>query len=250
MKIGIVSTFSDSGYEEYAKTFVNSLKKFLDPNISVYLYVDNKKLFKCNENIHCLLLEKTVPDLTAFKLRNKDKKPNSYMEDGVRFSHKSYAIWHAAKNSNVDKLFWLDADTVLKNNITEQYLDNLLPDRYFTSYLGRVGRYTETGFIGFNLKHAYADEFFDEFIDYYNSDRIYYELPAYTDCHVYDATRNKLVNEKKITALDLTPGLGKGNFNHAHKGYMIHNKGENKTSSSKKKTNITLFKKNRLQRQQ
>lgn len=157
------------------------------------------------------------------------------MEDGVRFSHKSYAIWHAAKNSNVDKLFWLDADTVLKNNITEQYLNNLLPDNYFTSYLGRVGRYTETGFIGFNLKHAYADEFFDEFIDYYNSDRIYSELPAYTDCHVYDATRNKFVNEKKITVLDLTPGLGKSNFNHIHQGYMVHNKGGNKTGSSKKK---------------
>jgi hypothetical protein len=249
MKIGIVSTFSDSGYKEYAHLLVNGVGTHLDKKIKVFLYIDTVK-FTVPSNVSIIPLELSVPDLTKFKKRHADKKPNSFKEDGVRFSHKSYAIWHAAKNSNVDKLFWLDADTVLKNNITEQYLDNLLPDRYFTSYLGRVGRYTETGFIGFNLKHAYADEFFDEFIDYYNSDRIYSELPAYTDCHVYDATRNKLVNEKKITALDLTPGLGKSNFNHVHKGYMIHNKGENKIGSSKKKENITLFKKNRLQRQQ
>jgi hypothetical protein len=232
--IGIVSTFSDPGYHEYAQQFVLSLEQLLSKEVAVFLYVDNIKI-NTSSNIKTINLESTVPNLTAFKNRNKTKLVTNYRNDGVRFSHKSYAIWHAAKNSNVDKLFWLDADTVLKNNITEQYLDKLLPDSYFTSYLGRVGKFTETGFIGFNLNHKYADEFFDEFIDYYNSDRIYSELPAYTDCHVYDATRNKFVDEKKITALDLTPGLGKSNFNHVHQGYMIHNKGENKTGSSKKK---------------
>ena len=232
--IGIVSTFSDKGYSEYAHLLVSGLNTHLDKKIKVFLYVDTVN-FAVPNNISLIPLEPSVPNLTKFKQRHTDKKPTKFIQDGVRFSHKSYAIWHAAKNSNVDKLFWLDADTVLTNNITEQYLDNFLPDNYFTSYLGRVGTYTETGFIGFNLKHTYANEFFDEFIDYYNSDRIYSDLPAYTDCHVYDATRNKFVDEKKITALDLTPGLGKSNFNHAHQGYMIHNKGGNKTGSSKKK---------------
>lgn len=232
--IGIVSTFSDSGYKEYAHKFVSSLKQFLSKEVAVFLYVDDI-IINTSSNIKTIKLEPSVPSLTKFKQRHADKKPTKFLEDGVRFSHKSYAIWHASKNSNVDKLFWLDADTVLKNNITEQYLDNFLPDTYFTSYLGRIEKYTETGFIGFNLEHTYANEFFDEFIDYYNNDRIYSELEAYTDCHVYDATRNKFVQEKKITTLDLTPGLGKSNFNHVHQGYMIHNKGENKTGSSKKK---------------
>ena len=232
--IGIVSTFSDNGYNEYAHLLVNGIGSHLDKKIKVFLYIDTVK-FKVPSNVSVIPLEPSVPDLTKFKQRHSDKKPTKFINDGVRFSHKSYAIWHAAKNSNVDKLFWLDADTVLTNDVTEQYLNNFLPDNHFTSYLGRGKSYTETGFIGFNLKHAYADEFFNEFIDYYNSDRIYSELPAYTDCHVYDATRNKFVNEKKITALDLTPGLGKSNFNHIHQGYMVHNKGGNKTGSSKKK---------------
>ena len=232
--IGIVSTFSNNGYNEYAHLLVNGIGSHLDKKIKVFLYIDTVK-FKVPSNVSVIPLEPSVPDLTKFKQRHSDKKPTKFINDGVRFSHKSYAIWHAAKNSNVDKLFWLDADTVLTNDVTEQYLNNFLPDNHFTSYLGRGKSYTETGFIGFNLKHAYADEFFDEFIDYYNSDRIYSELPAYTDCHVYDATRNKFVNEKKITALDLTPGLGKSNFNHIHQGYMVHNKGGNKTGSSKKK---------------
>ena len=233
--IGIVSTFSDSGYHEYAHLLVNGLNTRLDKKIKVFLYIDTVKFKVSKENIFRISLEPSVPNLTKFKQRHADKNPIKFYYDGVRFSHKSYAIWHAAKNSNVDKLFWLDADTVLKNNITEQYLDKFLPNEYFTSYLGRAGTYTETGFIGFNLKHAYANEFFDEFIDYYNNDRIYSELTGYTDCHVYDATRSKFVDENKITALDLTPGLVKSNFNRVHKGYIVHNKGENKIDSSKKK---------------
>jgi hypothetical protein len=232
--IGIVSTFSDNGYAKYAHLLLESLNTYLDEKIKVFLYIDNVDI-KAPSNISFIPLEPSIPNLVKFKERHADKKPSSFIEDGVRFSHKSFAIWHAAKNSRVDKLFWLDADTVLKNNITEQYLDKFLPDQYFTSYLGRVGRYTETGFIGFNLKHRHSDEFFDEFIDYYNNDRIYSELTAFTDCHVYDATRNKFIDEQKISALNLTPGLSKSNFNHAHNGYMIHNKGENKTGRSEKK---------------
>ena len=129
MKIGIVSTFSDQGYTDYAEQFVDSLKNHLDKSIEVFLYVDNLSI-KPSSNIHILNLEKSVPDLVNFKTRNKDKTFSSFLQDAVRFSHKSYAIWHAGKNSNVDKLFWLDADTVLTNDITEQYLNNFLPDNY------------------------------------------------------------------------------------------------------------------------
>mgnify|MGYP003658599946 CR=1 FL=1 len=41
MKLGVVSTFSDKGYHEYGKHFVESCRRFLDPNITVYIYVDN-----------------------------------------------------------------------------------------------------------------------------------------------------------------------------------------------------------------
>ena len=44
MKIGIVTTFSDKGYDEYGKYFVESCKKFIDKNIKLYFYVDNVKI--------------------------------------------------------------------------------------------------------------------------------------------------------------------------------------------------------------
>lgn len=232
MKIGIVSTFSDKGYYEYAKHFVSSLNKNLDDRVSVFLYIDgNKKLFKRNDNINIINLEKAVPDLTQFKNRNKHKTVSDFINDGVRFSHKSYAIWHAAMHSGVDMLIWLDADTELLKPVSVEYLETFLPAGYFTSYLGRPS-YSETGFIAFDLTNPYTKEFFDIFKSYYDSDRIY-TLPAFTDCHVFDATRTELETAGKIKGHNLTPTEVKHPFNHTFEGYMMHLKGGRKDEREK-----------------
>jgi predicted peroxiredoxin len=232
MKIGIVSTFSDKGYYEYANHFVSSLNKNLDEQVSVFLYIDgNKKLFKRNKNINIINLENAVPELTQFKSRNKNKPVKSFINDGVRFSHKSYAIWHAAMHSGVDMLVWLDADTELLKHVSAEYLKTFLPNEYFTSYLGRDS-YSETGFIAFDLKNSHTKEFFDIFKNYYDSDRIY-TLSAFTDCHVFDATRIELETSGKIKGHNLTPVAVKQPFNHVFDGYMIHLKGGRKDNRAK-----------------
>jgi hypothetical protein len=232
MKIGIVSTFSDQGYYEYANNFVSSLNKNLDKQVSVFLYIDgNKKLFKRNDNINIINLEKAVPELAQFKSRNKNKPVKSFVNDGVRFSHKSYAIWHAAMHSGVDILIWLDADTELLKHVSAEYLKTFLPNEYFTSYLGRDS-YSETGFIAFDLRNSHTKEFFDIFKNYYDSDQIY-TLPAFTDCHVFDATRTTLETSGKIKGHNLTPVEVKQPFNHVFNGYMIHLKGDRKDNRAK-----------------
>ena len=230
MKIGIVSTFSDQGYTDYAEHFVDSLKNHLDKSVEVFLYVDNLSI-NPSSNIHILNLEKLVPSLVDFKTRNKDKIVDDFLQDAVRFSHKSYAIWHAAMTSNVDILIWLDADTEIIKTVSSDYLKSFLPDSYFTSYLGRDS-YSETGFIAFDLRNPYTQEFFDTFKNYYDSDKIY-TLKAYTDCHVFDATRKELENLKKITGYNLTPDNIKNPFNETFKGYIMHFKGGRKDQREK-----------------
>jgi hypothetical protein len=231
MKIGIVSTFSEQVYMDYAEHFVDSLKNNLDKSIEIFLYVDNVSI-KTGSNINILNLEQSVPDLVNFKIRNKDKTFGDFLRDAVRFSHKSYAIWHAAMNSKVDILIWLDADTEIIKAVSSDYLKSFLPDNYFTSYLGRDKGYTETGFIAFDLRHPCTNEFFDIFKNYYDSDKIY-TLKEYTDCHVFDATRKELENLKKITGYNLTPGNIKNPFNNTFKGYMVHLKGGKKDQREK-----------------
>lgn len=229
MKIGIVSTFSDQGYKDYAYLFVDRIEKYVDPAIDIQLYTDNIKIQ--NSKINFLSLEPSIPDLVKFKDRNNKRSYKNFLFDGVRFSHKSYAIWHASETLNTDIMIWLDADTLIKKEISSQYLEKFLPHDCFTSYLGRVGRYTETGFIAFDLNHRHRKEFFNEYKNYYDNDKIY-TLEAFTDCHVYDATRIKFENEGKIKSHNLTPDLGKNNFNNTFVDHMIHFKGNKKTKMS------------------
>ena len=229
MRIGVVSTFSDKGYDEYANIFVQGIEKYFEDSINVSLYTDTIKIN--SSKIKCLPLEESIPDLVKFKTRNKEKTFKNFLFDGVRFSHKSYAIWHASENLNTDIMIWLDADTLIKKEITAQYLEKFLPNGCFTSYLGRPGRYTETGFVAFDLNHKHRKEFFGEFKNYYDSDKIY-TLEAFTDCHVYDATRMRFEKENKIKSHNLTPDLGKNNFNNTFVDHMVHFKGNKKTKMS------------------
>lgn len=233
MKIGVVTTFSDSGYYEYGKSFIDSCQRLLSKNITLYVYVDNIELEQ-TENVIVRKLEESIPALTEFKNRNNHRVPEKFLYDAVRFSHKSYCIYHASQNSTVDKLFWLDSDTELFNNITPEYLDQFLPDEYFTSYIGRSD-YSETGFLGFNLKHPYSETFFDLFKNYYDSDEIY-SLKGQLDCHVFDVVRERLEKENKIKGYNLSlliPNIGKHHFNNIFRGYLLHFKGQRKGKREK-----------------
>jgi hypothetical protein len=224
MRIGIVTTFSDAGYEEYGKYFVESCKKFVGKDIKIFFYVDNTHITP-ELNFVIRNLEQSIPDLTIFKNRNKDKVVGKFIKDAVRFSHKSYCIYHAANNSDVDILIWLDSDTEIYDNIDKSYLTKFLSEGTFTSYLGRP-KYSETGFLTFDLRNPHSKEFFELFKWYYDSDEIY-KLKGQLDCHVYDAVRVKLEEEHNIQNYNLSPpGVSKNHFNHVFEGYMIHYKGD------------------------
>ena len=85
MTIGIVTTFSDKGYEEYAHLLISSIQKFVDEKIEIFLYVDNVKINPTSTNIRLIRFESTVPDLVNFKNRNKDRPVDNFMYDAVRF---------------------------------------------------------------------------------------------------------------------------------------------------------------------
>jgi hypothetical protein len=231
MKIGIVTTFSDKGYDEYGKYFVESCKKFIDKNIKLYFYIDNVHI-NAESNFVIRKLEESIPDLTVFKNKNKDRVPDKFLYDAVRFSHKSYCIYHAANNSDVDILIWLDSDTEIYDYVDASYLLKFLPEGKFTSYLGRPD-YSETGFLAFDLRNPHCKEYFDLFKWYYDSNEIY-NLKGQLDCHVYDAARVKLEEAGKIDNHSLSPpGVSKHHFNHVFDGYMIHYKGDRKENRDK-----------------
>ena len=233
-KVTILTTFSDKGYEVYAKHCISSLQRFLADDIEMIVYTDTPRDFNKPNWIN-KILEKEVPELTEFKKRNSYRTvpegTKGFIWDGVRFSHKSYAWCHAGLNTDSDIVIWLDADTEAIENIDINYLSKFMPFGYVSSYLGRPGRYTETGWLAWNMNHPDSKKFFQRFKQYYNEDLIY-NLKGFTDCHVYDAVRQEFEAEG-IPSYDITKDMPKDVFNQALKGYMTHYKGPDKTNREK-----------------
>lgn len=231
MSTTLITTFSDKGYNTYAKYFMNSLLKYLDDKVKVVVYTDTPK-FEATGNWSNPNLADCCPGLVEFKKRNAHKPvpegTKGFMKDAIRFSHKSYCIIHAARNCTTDQLIWLDADTEILKPLSESYLRSHLPEGKFVSYLGRPDRYTETGWLQFDMTKKYAQEFFDLWEWYYTTDEVY-NLDGQLDCHVFDACRERLELQGKLLGESISPpNTGKAHFDLRFASYMCHYKGERK----------------------
>jgi hypothetical protein len=231
MSTTLITTFSDKGYNTYAKYFMNSLLKYLDDKVKVVIYTDTPK-FEATGNWSNPNLADCCLGLVEFKKRNAHKPvpegTKGFMKDAIRFSHKSYCIIHAARNCTTDQLIWLDADTEILKPLSENYLRSHLPEGKFVSYLGRPDRYTETGWLQFDMTKKYTQEFFDLWEWYYTTDEVY-NLDGQLDCHVFDACRERLELQGKILGESISPpNTNKAHFDIRFASYMCHYKGERK----------------------
>ena len=231
MRTTIISTFSPKHYEIYGKHFVQSLQKYVDSEVDVVLYTDVPMSIK-RKKYENRILNDCCPELVQFKNRNKDRivptGTKGFIKDAVRFSHKSYCIVHASRTIQTDRLIWIDADTEFIGNCDKKYFDSFLGKNKFVSYLNRPDRYTETGWLCFDLTNRYSKEFFDKWEWYYNTDEIY-NLSGQLDCHVFDAVKDEFANNGKIQLNPLCPyNMTKDHFDYTFAGRMTHYKGDAK----------------------
>ena len=176
-----------------------------------------------------------------------DKNTQIYIYDCVRFSYKVFACIDAYQKTKPDMLWFLDADIVTFEKIPMSWLEHIIPDHAFTSYLGRPKKgFSETGYYAFNTAHKYAGEFFERWQTYYDKDR-FLELKGYTDSFTFDGARIELEKEGKIKNEDLNDGRWAGGRRSRHPfinselgQYMDHLKGyDRKAAMTSKKRDLT-----------
>ena len=80
-KILIITSFNKKLYEEYAHRFINTYNWPFD------LKIYTETLFDIKKNYKVIQLNN---DCKNFVERNKDRKNNGYIHDGVRFCYKVY----------------------------------------------------------------------------------------------------------------------------------------------------------------
>lgn len=268
--VSAVTTCNESGYEQYGRLMIESFDRHWPSGVVLHVYVEGFVPDKRSERIvyHDLLAE--CPGLVAFKRRHADNpvahgevgrrrwevitdwsKPRiklrrvdwglGFWWNAVRFSHKTFAIFHAARTAGTDVLFWIDADIKVFADVPAAFLDTLMPEDCLLSYLARP-KYSECGFVGYNLRHRDIGAFIYEFESLYTRDRIF-RLREFHDSYVFDVVRRRF-ERRGCRTYDIGEGVGReaGHvFVNSRLGrFMDHMKGDRKTDGASRASDLIV----------
>ncbi|GLQ32233.1 hypothetical protein [Litoribrevibacter albus] len=238
-KITLVTTFHKEGYEKYGRRMLQSFVEHAPQNINLVAYAEDFQPDFVSDRVTYIDLHKACQNLVTFKKKfgrfteakgivfQNNKAVYSYHFDAIRFSHKVYAVVHAAKHLDSDLMFWVDADVVAIKSIPEGFFEGLMAEDVYTCYLGREHMYTECGLVGYNLKHPENINFVQLMENIYNYGDLFL-LEQWHDCMVYDAVRDHFFKQGKIKVNNLSAHLKKNMhpFINTELGeYMDHLKG-------------------------
>lgn len=132
-----------------------------------------------------LIHHRTDGNLTVELIKN-------YRYDAIRLSHKVFAVDKVANSrEDISNLCWLDADCVAISDYTpEELAPTQAKDEYLMSYLGRTNKYSECGFLSFNLANPATRQFINAVTDLYRSGELF-ALDEFHDSFAWDWVRKK-----------------------------------------------------------
>lgn len=246
---------SQSGYGQYGKRMIETFDKHWPQSIKLQVYYEwmpTNKAF--SDRVEWIDINNACPKLGEFKQRHKanphangikpGSDPNgkySYLWDAVKFAHKSYCVSHAALNANSDLVVWLDADVVTHSAIPEGFIESLLPQNHYCAYLGRQKIYPECGFVIYDTRSLYNQQFMEDWQDMYRTDSLFNEI-EYHDSYLFWILQKKYA-QRGMQSFNISEGHphipgGHVFINSPLGAYMDHLKGTRKIAGSSKRTDI------------
>ncbi len=257
-----VTTCNELGYEQYGRRMIESFDLHWPPDVKLHVYAEGFVPDRRSARIVYHDLHTECPDLVAFKRRHADNaaahgragrkrwrmkvdwaRPKlrarrvdwglGYWWDAVRFSHKAFAIFHAARTARGDVLFWIDADIRVFADVPADFVAELMPKDCLLSYLARP-KFSECGFVGYNLRHHAIGAFIDDFEALYKQDLLFRQR-EFHDSYLFDVIRRRF-ERRGCQTYDIAQGMGReaGHvFVNSPLGrYMDHMKGERKAEGA------------------
>ena len=224
---------------------LESYYKFWPNSCLMYTFLENFSNLddkKVKNKIKILDFHKVIPEYKTFCKKYADKnRTDNYRYDAFKFAHKIFAINKAISLCKTKYLIWLDADIKTFKKIDYDFLEMLVKPNFYMSYLGREhisklkNRYSETGFMIFDLEHELHEKFWSFVIGMYLSGELF-NLDEWTDSWVLDHVRKEIEKNYNLKNLNISDlGLKQvGNESHVFVAsilgdYMDHKKGPRKT---------------------
>lgn len=259
MKISVVTTFNRAGYEKYGKRMIQTFLKHWPSTISLLVYSEDCIVDESADNLVVIDLHLASPELVKFKetwssvpkargwcddstkkFADKTQKVG-FKWDAVRFSHKVYAIFHAAKNCNSDVLFWMDADTVCHSEISQLQVEEFCRLDVDLGFLGRESKYTECGLYSLNLRSPAIHHFLSKFQQMYDDAILgIFTLQEWHDSFVFDHVRVSVNLVENNWSAGIIKGEGHPLINSKWGTWLDHLKGDRKMSGKSNKKDLKI----------
>ena len=255
-RFAVVTTCHAGGYRDYGQIMVETYLKHWPAEVPLMLYHEGFEPPSEPGRIEPHDLVASSPALMAFKTRHIGNprahgkvqprrrlrigsmsiplpmrgRKAPYRWDAVRFAHKSYAIFDAARRTNADTLIWIDADTRFFADVDMAELDALAPPDSAVSCLRRPN-HSECGFVVYNLRHPETRRLLDEFEAMYTQDLLFAER-EFHDSFLFDIVRER-AEARGARTHDIAGGAGARAshvlINSRLGRFMDHMKGDRKT---------------------
>ena len=197
------------GLEMIASFYVNwpdniKLTAFIEGSGSL----DSSKISK---KINIKDFKEAVPEHKKFCKKYEYKKPltDDFRYSVFRFAHKVYAIYKAINFNKTKYLIWLDADIKTYKKLPISFLESLVDDNAYLSYLGRDNikiehlRYSECGFLIFNTEHLLHTKFWELMMLMYDGGQIFNEK-EWHDSYIFDVVKKKLEISDKLKSINIS----------------------------------------------
>ncbi|WPB58967.1 hypothetical protein [Xylophilus sp. GOD-11R] len=211
----VVTTCHAAGYRDYGQVMVETYLRHWPQQVPLLLYHESFDPPVSPGRVFARDLVESSPELMAFKARHRDDprahgdllprrrlrlgplsiplpmriRKAKYRWDAVRFAHKAYAIFDAARRTDADLLIWIDADTRFFADVDFAELAALSPPESAVSCLRRP-QHSECGFVVYNLRHPETRRLLQEFEAMYSRD-LFWREREYHDSYLFDVVRRR-----------------------------------------------------------
>lgn len=266
-RFAVVTTCHAAGYRDYGQTMVETYLKHWPAAVPLLLYHEGFAPPVAPGRVEALDLASASPALMQFKARHQDNprahgkvqprrrlrigpmsialplrgRKAPYRWDAVRFAHKSFAIFDAARRTDADVLIWIDADTRFFADVDLQELAVLAPVESAVSCLRRPN-HSECGFVVYNLQHPETRRLLDDFESMYTHDLLFAER-EFHDSFLFDIVRER-AEARGARTHDIAGGAGARAshvlINSRLGRFMDHMKGGRKAEGKSRAADLTV----------
>ena len=233
--IKFLTSFSEDGYKQYGRNFLERFVKHVDATIMVYYETEKKPDFK-HKHIEYVSMSKIPGILQILQamsvfpvMKGQIGDKRFYQYDVYKFCRKMFAQCDAATKHD-DILCWIDADVVVDNDMHLEWLSDQFSEREdglspFCCVMKRPSFHLCASFVAWDLTHEQSIPFWNAYFDLLVSGR-FLLMPEWHDSFLLQTVLEHMELDLNDLAADYELGDGPVNvFNTVFDGVAHHNKG-------------------------